>query len=94
MEKLPVSFSDFVKDPVKAMLYLCIIAIVSLFTYLQVTAEKQKKEYREQVKNCETVNFVQNTQHEQLRKEVLEAKVELSGIKAQLETLKGLGIIK
>ena len=92
--KLPVTFGEFIKNPLKALLYIFMVAIVGLFSYLVVKYEKQHKEDRVEIKECKTANYVQSVQHEQLRKEVLDARVEWSGIKAELETLKKLGLIK
>lgn len=91
---LPVSFKDFSKDPVKAILYLAIIAIVSLFTYLQVSSNNEKKLLKEQLLKCDTKNFTQDVELKQLRDQYIEVASLFNNLKGKMETLQSLGKIQ
>jgi len=49
--KLPISFEQFAKDPVKGLLFLCVVAIGYLYV-------DNKMNYQDQVENCESRTIV------------------------------------
>jgi CBS domain containing-hemolysin-like protein len=94
MPNLPVSFKEFMKDPVKALLYLALIAIVGLFSYLQMASASEKKLLREQLLKCDTANYVQDVEMKQLRNQFIETASVLKKLEGRIETLKELGRIQ
>ncbi len=92
--KLPVSFADFVKSPLKALLYIFMVAIVGLFTYLQVQSSNEKKDLKEQLLKCDTNVYTSRVETQQLRDQYIEVMGALKEIQGEVNTLKKLGIIK
>lgn len=83
---LPLSFKEFSKDPVKALLFLALCAM----SYMYITGEKDKKEDKlYQKTQFELVNKRVDALTNALRK----CEVSLSSQNAKFETLQKLGKI-
>jgi hypothetical protein len=67
--KLPISFKDFSKDPVKGLLFIVLLAVGYLYYDNKTSYQSITTEYKEQFGNC------QNKVAE------LENKIELQNIK-------------
>jgi len=85
--KLPVSFPDFIKNPVHAIAYLCLIAVCYLYIDGKISAKETKKMYQDQVTKCETDNYTNKVEMKQLREQVLELFGSTKELKAKLDAL-------
>ena len=94
MPELPISFKEFAKSPLAAMLYLCIAAIVGLFTYLQISSNNEREILSKQINDCQTKNFTQDVEMKQLRSEYIKSISLMNRLEAKIETLKELGKIQ
>lgn len=94
MPELPISFKEFAKSPLAAMLYLCIAAIVGLFTYLQISSSNEREILSKQINDCQTKNFTQDVEMKQLRSEYIKSISLMNRLEAKIETLKELGKIQ
>jgi len=52
--KLPISFKDFAKDPVKGLLFIVLLAVGYLYYDNKASYQNMMTEYKEQVSGCET----------------------------------------
>jgi hypothetical protein len=52
--KLPISFKDFAKDPVKGLLFIVLLAVGYLYYDNKASYQNMMSEYKEQVSGCET----------------------------------------
>lgn len=52
--KLPISFKDFSKDPVKGLLFIVLLAVGYLYLDNKSTYKDQLAEYKEQYTECGT----------------------------------------
>lgn len=50
--KLPISFKDFAKDPVKGLLFIVLLAVGYLYLDNKSTYKDQLAEYKEQYTEC------------------------------------------
>ena len=91
MAKLPISFKEFNESPVRGLLYLFMLAIVGLFTYLQINSANEKKLLKEQLLKCDTKNYTQDVEMKQLREQFLETASLMNNLKGKFETLEKLG---
>lgn len=94
MPSLPVKFSEFMKDPVKALLYMALVAIVALFSYLQIQSTSEKADLKKRLANCDTKNYTQDVEMKQLRGQYIELVGAVNGLRSKIETLKELGKIQ
>lgn len=87
------SFKEFMdaKDPVRAMLFVAILAIAGLFSYLQISSSNEKKLLRDQLIKCDTRNYTQDVELKQLREQYIEVAGLFNNLKGKFETLKDLG---
>lgn len=92
--KLPVSFPDFIKDPVKAILYMSLIAIVTLFMFLYKGWVNDKEDLKKQLTDCSTNVYTSRVETQQLREQYIGVMGALKEIQGEVNTLKKLGIIK
>jgi hypothetical protein len=92
--KLPVSFSDFIKDPVKGILYMSLVAIVALFLFLYRGWVSDKKDLKKQLVECGSSTYAARVETQQLRDQYIEVMGALKEIQGEVNTLKKLGIIK
>ena len=51
--KLPISFKDFAKDPVKGLLFIVLLAVGYLYYDNKASYQNMMTEYKEQVSGCE-----------------------------------------
>ena len=51
--KLPVSFKEFVSDPIKAILFLCLMAIMYLYIDNKMVYKEQIKRDEERIQKLE-----------------------------------------
>ena len=89
-----VSFEKFKNDPIKAVLYMALLAIGTLFGILRFQWAEEKKDLKELVYKCDNKNYTQDVEIKQLRGEVLKAVGLVNRLEAKLETLKELGKIQ
>jgi len=89
-----VSFEKFKNDPIKAVLYMALLAIGTLFGILRFQWAEEKKDLKELVNKCDNKNYTQDVEIKQLRGEVLKAVGLVNRLEAKLETLKELGKIQ
>ena len=99
--KLPVSYKDFVKSPLKAITYMSIVGLVGLFIYLQMSNKNEKDLLAQQIVKCEErvateqrINIAQNLQMDSIKNVNTATLVRLSKIESKLETLKELKILQ
>lgn len=85
--KLPVSLPDFIKNPIHAIAYLCLIAVCYLYIDQKMTAKDVKKMYQDQVTKCETDNYTNKVEMKQLREQVLELFGSTKELKAKLDAI-------
>jgi hypothetical protein len=50
--KLPISFKDFAKDPVKGLLFIVLLAVGYLYYDNKASYQKQTDEYKAQYSEC------------------------------------------
>jgi len=50
--KLPISFKDFAKDPVKGLLFIVLLAVGYLYYDNKASYQTQAAEYKEQYSEC------------------------------------------
>lgn len=50
--KMPISFKDFAKDPVKGLLFIVILAVGYLYYDNKASYQKQTDEYKAQYTEC------------------------------------------
>ena len=94
MPSLPVKFNDFIKDPVKAILYMAIIAIVALFGFLYKGWASERKDLKDQLVKCDTKNYTQDVEIKQIRTQYVETFGLLKEVQSKIKTLQELGQIK
>lgn len=85
-----VDFKDFVKDPVKAMLFFTVLAISGLFTYLQTSQSSQRDLIKEQLLKCDTENYTIKVEIKQLREQFYETAGLLKKFEGRFEALEEL----
>lgn len=51
---LPISFSDFVKEPVKGVMFLCLVAIGYLYVDLKINYSNQIEKQGEKIESLES----------------------------------------
>lgn len=85
--KLPVSYKDFVKDPVKALLYIALAAIGGLYVDGKVSSYSQIKKQNQKI---DAMEIKIDALTGQLRK----SDSTLAGVSAKLILLQELGKIK
>ena len=90
MPSLPVSFKEFVKDPVKAILYLAIIGIVSLFTFLYKSQESKVDLLKEEWAKCENGNYQRDIKIDYLLASKAKSDSLLNRITGKLEAMEEL----
>jgi len=85
--KLPVSFSDFSKDPSKAVTYLMLFAVVFLYLRMENQDKQVNTGCEERLTRCET-------KLDQMAK-MLKTQDSLSAsLRSELNTYKKIGVIK
>ena len=52
--KLPISFKDFAKDPVKGLLFIVLLAVGYLYYDNKSSYQNMMNEYKGQVSGCES----------------------------------------
>lgn len=52
--KMPISFKDFAKDPVKGLLFIVLLAVGYLYYDNKASYQKQTDEYKAQYSDCGT----------------------------------------
>jgi hypothetical protein len=51
--KLPISFKDFAKDPVKGLLFIVLVAVGYLYYDNKTSYKDQMFEYKQQIGSCD-----------------------------------------
>jgi hypothetical protein len=92
--KLPVSFKDFIKEPVKAMLYICLLAIGYLYVDGKMSAASKEKIYKVQVEKCEEKNNLQDGEITIITAKLNKSDSLLNRLASKFETLRELGKIQ
>jgi hypothetical protein len=85
--KPPVTFKQFVKEPIKALLFISVLAIGYLYVDLKLDYTGQIKKESSKVEKLEI-------KIEQLTEQVRKSDSTLSGVTAKLNLLQELGKIK
>ena len=85
--KLPISFKEFAKEPVKGLMFICIIAVGYLYVDIKMSNTSQQKTLNEKIVKLE-IKVDQLT--DQLRK----SDSALSAAASKIAVLQELGKIK
>lgn len=85
--RLPVSYKDFIKEPVKATLFMCIIAISYLYMDQRINYNRQIENQGEKIEKLE--NKV-----DKLTENLRKSDSTLSAAIEKIKVLKELGQIK
>ena len=92
--KLPVSFEQFVKNPLKAITYLFIIAIVALFIRTEAANQRQINTLKDDRDTCRVATYILNVRLDQMSERYRRTDSLANSLNATLKTLRELGAIK
>jgi hypothetical protein len=85
--KLPVSFKEFVKEPIKGLMFMCILAVSYLYMDGRINYSNQLKAQGEKIEKLE--NKV-----DQLTEQLRKSDSTLSAATSKIKVLQELGKIK
>ena len=92
--KLPISFKDFAKDPVKGLLFIVILAVGYLYVDNKSSYKNQMEEYKTQYSTCDQkVEALENKLDEKTEK-LRRADSVMAISVARLEVLNEINKIK
>lgn len=91
---LPISFEEFKKNPMKAIMYLFMLVIVALFGYLMVSMKQNQSVIKDQLKECKDASYFQGVQLDILRDKLHKSDSALYKLESKVETLQQLGKIQ
>jgi hypothetical protein len=89
-----VSFEKFKNDPIKAVLYMALLAIGTLFGILRFQWSEEKKDLKEMLLKCDTKNYTQDVEIKQIRSQYVETFGLLKEVQSKIKTLQELGKIQ
>jgi hypothetical protein len=92
--KLPISFKDFAKDPVKGLLFIVLLAVGYLYYDNKASYQKMMDEYKGQVTSCETKVTDLEKKVEFQNERIKKADSTLAVAVARLEVLHEINKIK
>ncbi len=85
--KLPVSFKEFAKEPVKGLMFLCILAVGYLYVDIKMTNSSTQKTMNGKIEKLEI-------KVEQLTDQLRKSDSALSAAASKIKVLQELGQIK
>lgn len=85
--KPPISFKEFAKEPVKGLMFLCIIAVGYLYIDIKMTNSSTQKQLNEKI-------TVLETKVDQLTDQLRKSDSTLSAAASKIAVLQELGKIK
>ena len=89
-----LSFDNFKNDPIKAVLYMALLAIGTLFGILRFQWAQERKDLKEQIVKCDTKNYTQDVEIKQIRSQYVETFGLLKEVQSKIKTLQELGKIQ
>lgn len=92
--KLPISFKDFSKDPVKGLLFIVILAVGYLYVDNKSTYKEQVEQVKSQFETCESKVDNLEMKLEQKTEKLRRADSVMSVAVARLEVLNEINKIK
>ena len=85
--KPPISFKEFAKEPVKGLMFICIIAVGYLYVDIKMSNSAQQKQLNEKI-------TVLETKVDQLTEALRKSDSTLSAAASKIAVLQELGKIK
>ena len=85
--KPPISFKEFAKEPVKGLMFICIIAVGYLYVDIKMTNTSTQKQMNEKIEKMET-------KVDQLTEALRRSDSTLSAAASKIAVLQELGKIK
>ena len=85
--KLPISFKEFVKEPIKGLMFMCLLAVCYLYIDGRINYNNQIKKQGEKIEKLE--NKV-----DQLTDQLRRSDSTLSAAASKIQVLQDLGKIK
>lgn len=85
--KSPISFKEFAKEPVKGLMFICIIAVGYLYIDIKMTNNATQKQMNEKISKMET-------KVDQLTDALRKSDSTLSAAASKIAVLQELGKIK
>lgn len=85
--KPPISFKEFAKEPVKGLMFICIIAVGYLYVDIKMTNSSAQKQLNEKI-------IVLETKIDQLTNQLRRSDSALSAAASKITVLQELGKIK
>lgn len=89
-----ISFDKFKNDPIKAVLYMALIAIGTLFGILRFQWAEERKDLKAMLDKCDTKNYTQDVEIKQIRSQYVETFGLLKEVQSKIKTLQELGKIQ
>lgn len=94
MPSLPVSFKEFVKQPILAVLYISLIVIGYLYIDIKMTYNKRDKESKENIQSCIDRTDRLSTEVSFLTEQIRRRDSAFADVQATLRVLKQVGKIQ
>lgn len=94
MPGLPIGFKEFVKNPVVAVLYICLLAIGGLYVDLRHETHLSNKEKTKQIADMQTTISHLTVSVDLLKIQLTRADSTVADMGATLRVLKQLGKIQ
>lgn len=92
--KLPISFKDFAKDPVKGLLFIVLLAVGYLYYDNKASYQAQTKEYKAQYSECGTKVEALEKKLDEKTERLRRADSVMSVAVARLEVLNEINKVK
>jgi len=92
--KLPISFKDFAKDPVKGLLFIVLLAVGYLYFDNKSSYKAQTEEYKKQYSECGNKVTALETKLEEKTERLRRADSVMSVAVARLEVLNQVNKLK
>jgi hypothetical protein len=92
--KLPISFKDFAKDPVKGLLFIVLLAVGYLYYDNKASYQAQTEEYKAQYSECGTKVEALEKKLDEKTERLRRADSVMSVAVARLEVLNEINKVK
>jgi hypothetical protein len=92
--KLPISYKDFAKDPVKGLLFIVLLAVGYLYYDNKASYKAQNEEYKGQYNNCNSRVEMLEVKLEKTSERLRKTDSIMSAALAKLEILNEINNIK
>jgi len=92
--KLPISYKDFAKDPVKGLLFIVLLAVGYLYYDNKASYKAQNEEYKGQYSNCNSRVEMLEVKLEKTSERLRKTDSIMSAALAKLEILNEINNIK